>query len=68
MDNPVGKYFEFPLLKGELSVDFLVPDVLCMIVHVDGRKQNNCSTRCCDRDSSQNKTKSCVDFGSLRSK
>jgi hypothetical protein len=28
MDNPVGKYFESPLLEGELSVAFLVPDVL----------------------------------------
>jgi len=28
MDNPVGKYFESPLLKGELLVAFLVPDVL----------------------------------------
>jgi len=30
MDNHVGKYFESPLLKGELSVAFLVPDVLYM--------------------------------------
>jgi len=28
MDNPVRKYFESRLLKGELSVAFLVPDVL----------------------------------------
>jgi len=28
MDNPIGKYFEFTLLKGELFVAFLVPDVL----------------------------------------
>jgi len=28
MDNPVGKYFEFPLLRGELSVAFFVPVVL----------------------------------------
>jgi hypothetical protein len=27
MDNHVGKYFESPLLKGELFVAFLVPGV-----------------------------------------
>jgi len=48
MDNPVGKYFDFPLLKEELSVAFLVPDVLCFVVHVDGRTQKNCSIRCTD--------------------
>jgi len=45
MDNSIGKYFEFPLLKEELSVAFLVPDVLCLIVHIDERKQNSSSTR-----------------------
>jgi len=57
MENPVGKYFEFPLLKGELSVAFLVPDVLFPVVHVDETRQKNCSTRCYDRHNSQNKTK-----------
>jgi hypothetical protein len=38
MGNPVGKYFEFPLLKGELFVDFLIPDALCLVVHIDGKK------------------------------
>jgi len=52
MDYPVEKYFEFPLLKGEVFVAFLVPGVLCLVVHVDERRQKNCSTRCYDRDKS----------------
>jgi hypothetical protein len=62
MDNPVGKYVEFPLMKGELFVAFLVPDVLYLIVHVDGRIQKFCSTSCSDRDNSLNKTKVYVDL------
>jgi len=52
MDNSVGKYIEFPLLKEELLVPFHVPDVLYLIIHEDGRRQNSCSTRCSDRDNS----------------
>jgi len=68
MDNPVGKYFEFPSLKGKLSVAFLIPDVLCLIVLVDRIRQNSFSTRCYVRDNSQNKTKAYVGPRSLRSK
>jgi hypothetical protein len=68
VDSSVGKYFEFPLLKEELSDVLFVHDVLCLLVHVDGRRQNNCSINYYDRESSQNKTKPYVDFGSLRSK
>jgi len=68
MDNPIRKYFEFPLRKGELLVALLVLDVLCWAVHIDGRRQKCCYTICSDRDNSQNKTKTYVDFGSLRSK
>jgi hypothetical protein len=38
MDNLVGKYFEFRLLKGELFVAFLVLDVLCLVVHVEDKQ------------------------------
>jgi hypothetical protein len=68
MDNPIGKYFEFPMLKGELFVAFLVPNVIFLFIHVDGRKQKNCSTICYDRDNSHNKTKAYVDSGSLKFK
>ena len=37
MDNLVGKSFEFPLLIVELSIALFVPDVLCLVVHVDRR-------------------------------
>ena len=68
MDNLVGKSFEFTLLKEELYVALFVPDVLCLVVHVEGKGQKNCSIRYYHRDNSQNKTKAYVDFGSLRSK
>jgi hypothetical protein len=68
MDNPVGKSLEFPLLIEELSIALFVPYVLCLVVHVNGRREKNCSIRYYDRDNSQNKTKAYVDSGSLRSK
>jgi len=68
MDNYVGKSFEFPLLKEELFVALFVPDVLCLVAHVDRRRQKHCSIRYYDRDNLQNKTKAYVDSGSLRSK
>jgi len=35
MDNPVGKYFESPLLKGELFVAFLILGVLHTYIEED---------------------------------
>jgi hypothetical protein len=57
MDNIVGKFFEFPLLIEELYVALFVPDVLCLVVHLDRRKQKKCSIRYYYRDNSQNMTK-----------
>jgi len=51
-----------PLLKEELYVSLLIPDVLCQVVHEDGRRENNFYTRCYDRDNSQTKTKSYMDI------
>ena len=68
MDDPIGKSFEFPMLKEELYVAFFVTDVLCLVVHVDKRRQKHYSIRYYDRDNAHNKTKAYVDFGSLRPK
>jgi len=46
MDNPVGKYFEFPLLKEELFVALLIHEVFCLVVHIEGRRQKNHSIIC----------------------
>ena len=35
INNPVEKSFEFPLLKEELFVGFIVFDVLCLFENVD---------------------------------
>jgi len=57
MDNSVGKSFDFSFLKEELFVAIFVLDVLCLVAHIDRRRQKHCSIRYYDRDNSQNKTK-----------
>jgi len=50
MINSVRNYFEFLLLKEELSVAFFVLDVLCLVADVDTRRQKICYIRYYERD------------------
>jgi len=52
LDNPVEKSFEFPLLKEELFVVFFILDVVCLVAHVERKRQKHYSIRYYDRDNS----------------
>jgi hypothetical protein len=65
MDSFVGNSFEFPFTERRIHFSLFVHDVLCLVVHVKGRRQKNYSIGYYDRDNSQNKTKVYVDSGKL---